>query len=436
MQPFVFRLHQTNKQGNLNSKFMTHSIKKIKSLVFLLLCAFVLQVSAQDEGFIYGRITTEDGDVYEGPIRWGKEEVYWTDMFNASKKENKNLDYLSNRELDELEDRYYDRNNNLVSRFISIEWNDNDRQFVHEFSTEFGNIKALRLRSSNRVEVTLKNGEEIDVDGSGYNDIGAKLRVIDRELGTIRISWSNIDMVEFLPTPSNLEERFGKPLYGTVVCDLGEFTGYIQWDHDERVGTDILDGEEDGDDYEIAFSKIASIEKDGFSSSIVTLKSGRELDLRGTNDVDDDNKGIIVTVKGLGRVDIDWDEFEEVTFKEAPGSGPSYSSFSTPKKITGTVEVDNGDEHRGEIIFDLDEEYTFELLNGENDDVKFIIPFRNITEITPRGSYSAHVMIKGGDKLTLEDGQDVSDKNLGVLIKTNGDRIYVPWDRIETISLN
>ena len=415
---------------------MTHSMTKIKSLVFILLCVFVIQVSAQDEGFIYGRVTTEDGDVYEGPIRWGKEEVYWTDMFNASKKENKNLDYLSNRELDDLEDRYYDRNNNLVSRFINIEWNDNDNRFVHEFSTEFGNIKALRIRSNSRVEVTLKNGDEIDVDGSGYNDIGAKLRVIDKELGTIRISWSNLEKVEFLPTPSRLDENFGAPLYGTVICDLGEFTGYVQWDHDERVGTDVLDGEEDGDDYEIAFSKIASIEKDGFSSSIVTLKSGRELDLRGTNDVDDDNKGIIVTVKGLGRVDIDWDEFEKVNFQEAPGSGPSYSDFSSPKKITGTVEVDNGDMHRGEIIFDLDEEYTFELLNGENDDVKFIIPFRNISEITPRGSYSAHVMIKGGDKLKLEDGQDVSDKNLGVLIKTNGDRIYVPWDRIETISLN
>ena len=330
---------------------MTQLITKTKSFVCLLLCSLVTSVSAQDEGFIYGKITTEDGDVYEGPIRWGKEEVYWTDMFNASKKENKNLDYLTNRELDDLEDRYYDRRNNLVSRFINIEWNDNDSRFVHEFSTEFGNIKALRIRSSSRVEVKLKNGEVIEVGGSGYNDIGAKLRVIDKELGTVSISWSNLDKVEFLPTPSRLDERFGAPMYGTVICDLGEFTGYVQWDHDERVGNDVLDGEEDGDDYEIAFSKIKSIEKDGYSSSIVTLKSGRELDLRGTNDVDDDNKGIIVTVKDLGRVDIDWDEFDKVIFKDAPGSGPSYNDFSSPKKITGTVEVDNGDKHQGEIYF-------------------------------------------------------------------------------------
>ncbi|WP_424961631.1 hypothetical protein [Ekhidna sp.] len=398
------------------------------------LLAFI-SVSAQDEGFIYGKVTTEDGDEYEGPIRWGKEEVYWTDMFNASKRENKNLDYLSSRELDELEDRYYD-NDNLISRFVNISWDDNDGRFVHEFSTEFGNIEALRIRSGSRVEVKLKNGEYIEVDGSGYNDIGTKITVLDRELGKIRLSWSNLEEIEFLPTPSNLDEKFGEPLYGTVICDLGEFTGFVQWDHDERVGTDILDGEEDGDDYEIAFDKIESIERDGYSSSIVRLKSGRTLDLRGTNDVDDDNKGIIVTLKGLGRVDIDWDEFDRVEFRDAPNSGPAYSSFSSPKKIKGTVQVDNGDRHSGEIIYDLDEEYTFELLNGEKDDVKFIIPFYNIKSIAPRRSDEAEVTLKSGDSIILEDGQDVSEKNLGVLIKTGSDRVYVPWDRIDKITLD
>ncbi|WP_421762795.1 hypothetical protein [Ekhidna sp.] len=416
---------------------MTRLINYLKVPFSTLLTLLFLSSSAQDEGFIYGKVETEDGDVYEGPLRWGKEEVYWTDMFNASKKENKNLDYLSSRELDDLEDRYYDNNDNLISRFVNISWDDdNNGRFVHEFSTEFGNIHSLRMRSSSRVEVKLKNGEYIDIDGSGYNDIGARITVLDKELGNVRLSWSNIERIEFLPTPSRLEEKFGEPLYGTVICDLGEFTGFVQWDHDERVGTDVLDGEEDGDDYEIAFDKIKSIEKDGYSSSIVTLRSGRELDLRGTNDVDDDNKGIIVTVKGLGRVDIDWDEFDMVTFKEAPNSGPSYNSFSSPEKISGTLEVDNGDQYTGEIIYDLDEEYTFELLNGENDDVKFIIPFRNIKEISPRGSSASTVTLRDGSKLELEDSQDVDDRNSGILVKTGSDRVYVPWDRVERIKLD
>ena len=200
-----------------------------------------VSAEAQDEGFIYGRVTTEDGDTYEGPLRWGKEEVYWTDMFNASKRKNENLDYLTNRELDDLEDRYNDRNDNLISRFVNITWDDdNNGRFVHEFSTEFGNLKALRIRSNDRVEVELKNGDYIQVDGSGYNDVGAKITILDQELGNVRLSWSNLDRIDFLPTPSRLDEKFGNPLYGTVVCDLGEFTGFVQWDHDERVGTDVL----------------------------------------------------------------------------------------------------------------------------------------------------------------------------------------------------
>lgn len=414
---------------------MTGLTNYLKPMIAAFTLMIFMTASAQDEGFIYGKVTTEDGEVYEGPLRWGKEEVYWTDMFNASKRENKNLDYLSSRELDRLEDRY-NNNSDLISRFINISWDDDDNRFVHEFSTEFGNIAALRMRSGSRVEVKLKNGDYVEVDGSGYNDIGAKITVLDRELGSIRLSWSNLDEIEFLPTPSSLNEKFGEPLYGTVICDLGEFTGFIQWDHDERVGTDVLDGEEDGDDYEIAFDKIESIERDGYSSSIVRLKSGRELDLRGTNDVDDDNKGIIVTVKGLGRVDIEWEDFDKVTFTQAPNSGPSYSSFATPKKISGTVLVDNGDRHSGEIIYDLDEEYTFELLNGERDDTKFIIPFSNIRAIEPIRSDEARITLISDDELTLEDGQDVSDRNLGVLIKTNSDRVYVPWDRIKKITLD
>lgn len=413
---------------------MDYKTNSLKLVGIAVACVLSLQSWAQDDGFIYGRVTTEDGDSYEGPLRWGKEEVYWTDMFNASKRENKNLDYLTDRELDQLRDRRGYQDNDLISRFINISWDDED--YVHEFSTQFGNLKSIEVRSGSRVEVQLKNGESIRLNGSGYNDVGARISILDRELGKVRVSWSDIAYIEFMPTPSKLEQSFGDPLYGTVTCELGEFTGYVQWDHDERVGDDILDGEEDGDDYEIAFRKIESIEKDGSSSSIVKLKSGRTLDLRGTNDVDDDNKGIIVTVKGLGRVDIDWDEFDKVTFKEAPGSGPSYSSFSSPKLIRGTVEVDNGDRHSGEIIYDLDEEYTMEVLNGENDDVKFIIPFSNIQQITPRRSDNAEITLTGGDQLILEDGQDVSYKNLGVLIKTSSDRIYVPWDRIDTIILD
>jgi hypothetical protein len=40
--------------------------------------------------------------------------------------------------------------------------------------------------------------------------------VLDRELGVLKINWDKIRRVEFLPTPKNLDQVFGSPLYGTV----------------------------------------------------------------------------------------------------------------------------------------------------------------------------------------------------------------------------
>jgi hypothetical protein len=42
-----------------------------------------------DLSFLYGRITTVDGGIYEGRLRWGGgEEAFWGDYFNGAKKDN------------------------------------------------------------------------------------------------------------------------------------------------------------------------------------------------------------------------------------------------------------------------------------------------------------------------------------------------------------
>lgn len=416
---------------------MTSILQYLQRSLFGLLMLAAPLLQAQDQGFIYGKVTTEDGDEYMGPIRWGKEEVYWTDTFNASKKDNDNLQYLSNDELEELEDRYYHRSSDLLDRIINVSWEyARDKEFVHEFSTAFGNIKMIRIRSSNRLELTLKNGEKVSLTGEGYNDVGTKLKVLDPEIGTIDLSWKNLAKIEFMPTPKQLEEKFGEPIYGTVYSEVGEFTGYIQWDHDERVSTDKLDGDTYDDDVSIEFGKIAAIERVGSSRSLVTLNSGRELELRGTNDVNDGNRGIIVTVENFGRVDIEWEDFDKVVFKPTSGSGPSYEAFGEPEKIEGTIYTDGGESYKGEIIYDLDEIYTFELLNGEDDDTKFMLPFKYVKEIEPRGYDKATIKMKDGGRLVLEDTQDVSDKNTGIVVKTAAQDLYIPWRDIEKIALN
>ena len=409
-------------------------------MLAIILMLPLYEASAQDDGFIYGRVTTIEDDVYEGPIRWGKEEAYWTDMFNAEKEDNDNIDYLSREEYEYLIDqkrRGYARNSDSWIHWTKSSWFDDwdwdNERFIHQFNCQFGEIKSIRIRGRDRVQLTFQNGESMMVDGDGYNDIGGKIKVLDQELGTIELSWNRIEIIEFLTTPKKLDEKFGEPLYGTVESEIGSFTGYVQWDHDERVSTDKLDGDTEDGDLSISFGKIKSIERYGYSRSEVEMLSGRKLELRGSNDVNSENRGIIVTVPELGRIDIPWREFDKVTFEEAPGSSQPYNNFSSQEKLEGTVIATNGDEHEGNIVFDLDETYNYEVLQGKDDDIEFIIPFRNIATITPLNYDASRITLKNGDEYRLEDAQDVSEQNEGVVILSGNDPVYVPWDKIKEV---
>lgn len=406
-------------------------MKVISKSVILAIFAFTtFTLSAQDEGFIYGKVTTIDGETYLGQIRWGKEEAYWTDLFNGNKDDNDNYRYLTRRERDDLRDRGRrgrDWNWNWSSR--------NSYEVTHEFQARFGDISKIEISRRSEVELTLRNGEEIFVE-NGSNDFGTEIVVMDDELGKMKFKWSRVETVEFMDTPSNLNSKLGEAVYGTVEFYGGELTGIVQWDHDERLSTDVLDGETRDSDMSIQFGKLQSIERDRGGSMVVT-KSGRELYLRGSNDVNSSNKGIIVTTD-FGRVDIPWREFKKVTFKDAPNAGKGYSAYKDVKKLSGTVVTNDGQTLTGTIIYDLDEEYTFEMLQGKDDDVEYIIPFASIKKIVPRNYDNSNITLKNGTEIMLSESRDVSEDNDGVLVFTNGngDPTYVHWEDVKEITFN
>ncbi len=389
-----------------------------------------MSATAQDEALIYGKLTTIDGDTYTGQIRWGKEEAFWTDLFNGNKDENENYRYLSRDERNDLRD---DRRSRRWSGF-NISWS-SDYETTHEFQARFGDISKLEIHRRSEVKLTMRNGEVVYVE-NGSNDFNTTIHVMDGELGKSSFKWSRVEMVEFMDTPKNLDEKMGDALYGTVESYAGEFTGYIQWDHDERLSTDVLDGDTRDGDVKIQFGKLESIERERGGSNVVT-KSGREMYLRGSNDVNSDNKGIIVTTE-YGRIDIPWREFKKVTFSDAPKGGMTYSQFANMKKLSGTVTTTDGETLKGDIIYDLDEEYSFEMLQGEDDDVEYIIPMEFVKSISPKNYDYSNIVLKNGKELLLGESRDVSEDNDGVLVFVNGskDPKYVRWDDIKTITFN
>ena len=169
----------------------------------------------------------------------------------------------------------------------------------------------------------------------------------------------------------------------------------------------------------------------------VEMLSGREFDLTGSNDVDSHNRGIIVNISGMGRVDIPWEEFEKVVFMETPATPTVAVREQTISKLSGTVTTLDGKRYSGEMVYDLDEAYDLEILDGMDKDVAYLLPFRHVKSIKPQNRNACLISMANGQKITLRNKVDVSDDNDGILIgDLNDDPVYIPWSEVEEVVIN
>ncbi len=299
----------------------------------------------------------------------------------------------------------------------------------------FGDIKKITVIGSEDAELLMKSGTTYTV--SGYsNDVGGTIRIRDNSIGDIALEWRKIDTIEFMDTPKTVKPE-GYRLSGTVTADGVDYRGYIQWDSEECLSSDKLDGDSDDGRLAIDFGNIRSIERRSRSSSWVTLKDGRKLSLEGTNDVDGSIRGIMVEDERYGRLKVPWEAFEKAVFNDQGESGRAYSDYAGQRRLEGTVKNMDGQTYTGKLVFDLDEGETWEILNGDVFDIEFNIPFDLVKEIQPRSRNSSTVTLTTGESLRLEGGQDVSQANDGMLIFDKGEKedpTYVPWGEVETIT--
>ena len=391
------------------------------------LAAHITQDHTDTRGFIYGRVVTESGSEYEGFLRWGTQEAFWDDLFNSEKVDLPYIDYLDDDEYDRL-NRRNRRRISIFGLHINVEGDFlSDRQFV----ARFGDIERIEPLGSGEAIVYMKNGSEYDVSG-GADDVTNRVHVIDASLGEIDIRWNRIELIEFFEAPRGATPPAWR-LYGTVETYEQDYVGFIQWDKEECLSTDELDGDTDDGDVSIQVGSIASIERRSSRRSLVTLRDGREFRLHGSNDVNDDNRGIMIEDERFGRVTIDWDSFDRVTFSEPGASGRGYSSFAPLGELTGTVFDEDGEQHTGQIVFDLDESEGWEMLNGNINGIEFDIPFNMVVSVEPLRGGRARVELVSGEVLTLEDTADVGDENAGILVLHDRRSTYIYWDDVERI---
>ena len=267
-------------------------------------------------GFIHGAVTTRGGTTYRGLLRWGTEEAFWGDLFNSAKEENAYADEVPRRE----------RPRQTVEVFGVRVGVRRDGDVGRQFVARFGDIAEIEADGTGDAVVRLKNGSLVEVSG-GANDVEAEVVVWDEAIGKVELPWRKIATITFSPAPAGARP-YAARLYGVAKTDAGTFEGFVQWDSQECVSTDVLDGDAEDGRLEIAMGNVRSIVRRGRSSSSVTLNDGRELTLSGTNDVDSSIRGIFVEDPRYGRVKVSWSAFDRLDLREAAGSGPGYEQYA------------------------------------------------------------------------------------------------------------
>jgi len=396
-----------------------------------------------NQGFLYGRVTTDDGAAYLGRLRFGRdEEAFWGDYFNGSKVDNPWATHSPAGQLAE-------KRRPMTIFGFEIPFGERQTDFGRPFMVRFGDIARIEARGRH-VRVTLKSGTVFDLNRMAANDFDDGVRVWDDSRGVVDLaSWAGgippparvrIRGIELLPTarPGAVPAR----LHGTVYTRHGEFSGFVQWDRQDCVGLDELDGRTGNAALSLRFDTIRSIARRSGDSSLVTLVDGREITLSGTREVGRGNRGIYVDDRRYGRVLVSWDAFERIDFS-AGGSGPAYSDFSRGHPLTGSVTTRAGRRLTGRLVYDLDESETTETLDAPSEGVDYTIPLGLIASIRPvgheeRDARRARVTLHSGEELQLDRAGDLGAGNGGMLIFIDGRERpeYVEWTDVEQVDFH
>jgi hypothetical protein len=390
-------------------------------------------VAQTHQGFLYGRITTVVGTTYEGRLRWGgDEEAFWGDTFNGYKDENPWVAHAPRERLPE--------ERRPIKIFgVEIARRKSQVNVDRPFMARFGDIARIEARGFD-LRVTLKSGTVFDLDRFSADDLSDGLRVWDGRHGLVDFGEWWIRTIQLLPTPS--QGAAPSRLYGTVRTRQGDFTGFIQWNREEGVGTDELDGHTSDGELSLRFDTIRSIARRSRDGSVVTLLDGQEIVLDDSRDVGEGNRGIYVDDRRYGRVLISWDAFRRVDFSPG-GGGPAYGDFPPGGPLTGSVTTRDGRRLAGRLVYDLDESETTETLDAPSRGVNYTIPFGLVASIglpggDERDAQRARVTLHGGEELWLERAGDLGEGNAGILIFVDGREPpeYVPWPDVEQVDLD
>lgn len=390
---------------------------------------------AQSSSRLWGRVETADGSVHEGFIRWDRDQAGWWDLLTGTRPvptENLRIWRAATGRTEELPRRVVE-----VGGF-RVSWPEDDPDFPSSgaSSVRFGQVREIRPAGPDAAELVLRNGEALKLSGGG-TDLGADMRGLAVEVpggSPTEFGWEEVTRIVLDAAPGGVEPESTR-LHGTVTDRWGNrYTGDVTWDRDEVLASDVLNGVRDGRGGEVSFSfsDIEALERT-WEGTRISLRGGGRVELSGSNDVGRGHRGVRVSDPGLGRVDIPWDEFESLRL-HAPAEGPIPDPFRPGERLRGTVTTRSGQSFSGRILWDADEAWSWEALDGSYRGVAFQVEFGMVESVSRRSSRSADVVLRDGRRYELDGSNDVGEENRGILVLPDGDEagewVLVTWDEL------
>jgi hypothetical protein len=357
--------------------------------------------AAPASGRIAGTVTTVDGRTLSGWLRWD-DHRFWDERI-------------------ELHRLVQPKGSDQPFRLRLFGFTIADGTRPEDKYVPFGHLRSIVAGAGSQAEVELKSGERwvVRASGGGELNAGTRLMVEGSDGGEAEVPFRRIERIDFRgedgPGPD------GQRLFGTVRSSAGTFRGPMLWDADESTIDAVLDGETGGKERDVSFRDIVAIEPEGALLARVHCRDGQVLKLGGTNDVNEDNRGVYVTVPRLGRVGVPWDALERAELEAAPAS-PAYGAFDGGHRVRATIHDTGGKAHAGALVWDYEEAYSFDVVVGEADRIEYEIELADVTAMRPSGPAAFELTLRDGRKLVLSG----LDRAIGVVQSDGSIHMFEP----------
>ncbi len=408
------------------------NMKKLITTAFI--AAACSTQAANPEPVIYGTLVKANGQEVTGTIRWGDQETFLSDIFNGKKTATVGWDILTDDQQDEVESLQPGPKANIGDLQITFKSFFGKEVEPPFYNVPFGAIQRIDVDNKNDTfTATLHDGTQIIITES-TNDLTDEINVLTPEGQTSEYDLDDLTAVVFSKAPERYS-TFGEGIYGVVTSDLGTFSGRIMWDKDERLTSEELDGSENGEDYEIKFTDIRSIEKQGNASKVV-LRDNKELLLTGTNDVNNGNRGIWIDHPDLGRIEVHWSQFKKLVIQEVDVNWMDFDDYkNTTRPLSAQVTLEDGQSWLSKpLIFDLNQQSSAEMLYVEVDKANRQIPLHTIKSMQRLNDHSVELTFKDGSKKIAYGNRSVSFESNGLITNEDGKQQWTRWLDVKSLS--